>query len=128
MKNTLSLVVLMGKLILFFELFIIFSSLYLWSTTRKKPVCVLRQAHGYHCTSQSTMQLTQQQKDTLQAESQSNPQASGEARWITAVAAMPYTDLVASGSSDGFLRLWRVSQDWKSLSPVDRFPIVTLIF
>jgi len=91
---------------------------------------VLRQAHGYHCTSQSTMQLTQQQKDTIEAEShnQSNRQANGEARWITAVAAMPYTDLVASGSSDGFLRLWRVSQDWKSMSPVDCFPIVILIF
>ena len=31
-------------------------------------------------------------------------------RWITAVAACPRTDLIATGSSDGFVRLWSLSR------------------
>jgi len=50
----------------------------------------------------------------------------GEPRWICSVAALPYTDLVASGSSDGFLRLWRVGQDWKSLDQIAQFNMVSL--
>jgi ribosomal RNA-processing protein 9 len=29
-------------------------------------------------------------------------------QWVTSVAALPFTDLVASGSSDGVIRLWYV--------------------
>lgn len=32
-------------------------------------------------------------------------------RWITALKAIPYTDLFVSGSWDGFVRLWRVGQE-----------------
>ncbi len=38
--------------------------------------------------------------------------------WITAVAALPFSDLAASGSSDGFLRLWRVDADSDALEPL----------
>lgn len=32
-------------------------------------------------------------------------------RWITALKAIPYTDLFVSGSWDGFVRVWRVTQE-----------------
>ena len=37
------------------------------------------------------------------------PRAHG-GRWITAVAACPRTDLIATGSSDGFVRLWSLAR------------------
>ncbi|CAG7967399.1 unnamed protein product [Penicillium nalgiovense] len=36
-------------------------------------------------------------------------------RWITALATLPGTDVVLSGSWDGFIRAWRVSEDKKTL-------------
>ncbi|POS87335.1 hypothetical protein EPUL_002355 [Erysiphe pulchra] len=39
-------------------------------------------------------------------------------RWITALASIPYSDVVLSGSWDGFLRVWRVSDDKKKLEAV----------
>ena len=38
--------------------------------------------------------------------------------WITSVGAVPYSDILASGSSDGFLRLWD-----NQLNPVHQVPI-----
>ncbi|CEP00351.1 WD domain, G-beta repeat [Plasmodiophora brassicae] len=39
------------------------------------------------------------------------PEAHGAGCWISSVAACPYTDMVASGASDGYLRLWQVSPE-----------------
>src|SRR5207248_5560336 len=36
-------------------------------------------------------------------------------RWITALATIPYSDVVLSGSWDGCIRVWRVSEDKKRL-------------
>jgi len=66
-------------------------SVCVWGVSRKKPLTSLKQAHG--C----------------------DPQT-GEARWITSVAAVHNTDLIVSGSSDGFLKFYRVSPDYKSLT------------
>lgn len=40
------------------------------------------------------------------------------------MAACPYTDLAATGSSDGVLRLWKCAENYKSLEPIDQFKIV----
>ena len=44
--------------------------------------------------------------------------ALSEPRWITALAVIPYSDLVLSGSWDGYIRAWRVSEDRRKLTPV----------
>eukprot|EP00741_Cyanophora_paradoxa_P019931 tig00021179_g19236.t1 len=62
-------------------------SLCYWGTHKKKPLVTIAQAHG---------------PGELSAEG-----AGPGPPWISAVAACPQTDLVASGSSDGFLRVWR---------------------
>ncbi|VDN07123.1 unnamed protein product [Thelazia callipaeda] len=67
-------------------------SLCIWSVFRKKPVCFQAEAHGR------------------------NPD--GHANWIVSVAARQYTDLVASGACDGFIRLWKVAEDYKSIKNV----------
>jgi len=61
-------------------------SLALWSTLRKRPLRTLRAAHGFQRANRH------------------------EPNWISAAAALVNADLVASGSCDGFIRLWRVTK------------------
>ncbi|CAI5745609.1 unnamed protein product [Peronospora destructor] len=66
-------------------------SLSLWFNGRKKPVCVISNAHN--------------------------------GKWISSVAVMPRTDLVASGSSDGQIRLWQADLQGRTLIPVSSIPM-----
>ena len=68
---------------------------------RKKPVCVEKEAHG-------------------------RDDATGQPYWICSVAACKYTDLIASGSHDGILKLWKVADDYKSIRVVDEFELVSI--
>jgi ribosomal RNA-processing protein 9 len=42
---------------------------------------------------------------------------SGNGGWVSACAALPLTDLVATGSCDGFVRLWRADRQSKRFGP-----------
>lgn len=78
-------------------------SLCLWHTSKKKPTHTFPVAHGL---------------------SPINQQPYG----ISALAAVPYTDLVISGSSDGFLRLWKTGLGSKrTLTPLMTFPMLGFI-
>ncbi|RHY33187.1 hypothetical protein DYB32_006192 [Aphanomyces invadans] len=44
-------------------------------------------------------------------------------KWITSVAVLPRSDLVATGSSDGFVRLWKANLKERSLEPVASIPM-----
>jgi ribosomal RNA-processing protein 9 len=61
-------------------------SLALWHVSKKKPLNVKQKAHCDEASKQPT--------------------------WIASVAALHNTDLIASGSNDGFLRLWKCSDDF----------------
>ncbi|KAL3993691.1 WD domain G-beta repeat family protein [Acanthocheilonema viteae] len=67
-------------------------SLCVWSIFKKKPVCSQVEAHGRDIDNQPN--------------------------WIVSVAARRYTDLIASGSCDGFVRLWKVAEDYKSITNI----------
>ncbi|CAD6195861.1 unnamed protein product [Caenorhabditis auriculariae] len=66
-------------------------TLSLWSFWKKKPLFSRRAAHG---------------------------QKNGENRWIVSLAALPYSDLLASGSNEGELKLWKVDESFRKLSLV----------
>ncbi|TMW68536.1 hypothetical protein Poli38472_006004 [Pythium oligandrum] len=51
------------------------------------------------------------------------PNAHGAGRWISSVTVMPRTDLVASGSCDGSIRLWRADLGARTLEPVGEIPL-----
>lgn len=51
------------------------------------------------------------------------PNAHGAGNWISSVASLRHTDLVASGSSNGEIILWKVSENYKELTPVQRIPV-----
>ncbi|KAF5348897.1 hypothetical protein D9756_009855 [Leucocoprinus leucothites] len=73
-------------------------SISLWSTTKKKPVFTQPFAHSLHSVHSSTEGLIQ------------------TPRWITALTALPYSDLFASGSWEGQIRLWKLDPKLKLFS------------
>lgn len=86
-------------------------SISLWSLQRKRPVFVLPLAHGL----EPPLSL-----DAASAEISPDPKIipPPQPRWITALRAIPYSDLILSGSWDGCVRVWRLSDDKKKLEPV----------
>ncbi|KAF9003437.1 WD40-repeat-containing domain protein [Cyathus striatus] len=72
----------------------------LWTTQKKKPVFSQALAHGFNEVLSSTEGLIQ------------------TPRWITALASLRYSDLFASGSWDGCIRLWKLDSKLKSFSQV----------
>jgi len=70
----------------------------LWNVMKKKPVCTIEKAHG------------------------SDP-ANNDPRWISAITTMHNTDLIASGSSDGVVRLWKCTDKYRSIVEIASLPI-----
>ena len=64
---------------------------------RKKPICVLRSAHN--------------------DETKSTPS------WISSVAALPNSDLVATGSNNGFVCLWKCSDKFNKATKLFDIPL-----
>lgn len=72
-------------------------SLCSWSSMRKKPLCSLENIHGI-------------------AEN-------GEGNWISSLATLVNTDLAATGSCDGFIRLWKLGENCKSIMQILQIPV-----
>ncbi|KAI5862834.1 WD40 repeat-like protein [Durotheca rogersii] len=85
-------------------------SLALWSIQKKKPLFVLPQAHGL----ERPLLPTQ-----ASAEAFPDPRVvpPPQPRWITALRTLPYSDLILSGSWDGYVRAWKLSEDKKRIEP-----------
>lgn len=86
-------------------------SLQLWSLQKKKPVSIVPIAHGLD----PPLKPTQ-----YSAEAHPKPEAAPVAvpRQITALKTIPFSDVVLSGSWDGYVRVWRLSEDKKKLEPI----------
>ncbi|XP_034476765.1 U3 small nucleolar RNA-interacting protein 2 [Drosophila innubila] len=69
----------------------------LWSAMKKKPICTTQLAHGLG--------------------------DNGVANWITAIAVVVNTDLVATGSCDGCVRLWQSSPNARKLQQINSISI-----
>lgn len=65
-------------------------SLCVWNLSRKKPQIEHKLAHG-------------------------RQESTGVANWITAIATLVNTDLIASGSCDGFIRVWQLQKNFKEI-------------
>lgn len=87
-------------------------SLSLWSIHKKKPLHTIQLAHGVD-------PIPPPEK----VSSEANPETGAQntrflrpmPRWITALTTVPGTDIVLSGSWDGWIRAWRVSDDKRTL-------------
>lgn len=90
-------------------------SLALWSIHKKKPLHIIPLAHGLE---------PLPPLDNLSSELDEQTAASNARhlrrlpRWITALTTVPGTDVVLSGSWDGWVRAWKVSEDKKLIIPL----------
>ncbi|KAF4579586.1 pre-rRNA processing protein [Pleurotus pulmonarius] len=71
-------------------------SISLWSTTKKKPIFTQPLAHGLNEAHSETEGIIQ------------------TPRWVTALASLRYSDIFASGSWDGDIRIWKLDAKLKS--------------
>ncbi|KAL8695488.1 MAG: hypothetical protein Q9218_000066 [Villophora microphyllina] len=83
----------------------------LWSLHKKKPVFTVPTAHGLDPPLKPEEASAEELPD-LKVPGEPQP------RWITALATIPYNDLILSGSWDGWVRVWRVSEDKKRIEEV----------
>lgn len=81
----------------------------LWSTQRKRPLCVIREAHGRDAP------LTKEQASADTSNNGDHVEIPPPMpRGITALYAIPYSDLIFSGSWDGQIKVWKLSADLRS--------------
>jgi len=71
-------------------------SLSIWFVRKKRPVTLRTNAH-----------TREGQRET----------------WVTSVEALPFTDIVASGSNDGYIKLWKCEKSFRSLMPLYTIPV-----
>ncbi|KAF4552380.1 WD domain-containing protein 35 [Elsinoe fawcettii] len=86
-------------------------SISLWNVNKKKAVFTYPQAHGVE---------DPKKLDEVSAEVEPDPRVlpDPQPRWITALACVPYGNLIFSGSWDGHVRAWKISEDKRKLEPL----------
>ncbi|KAJ3411630.1 pre-rRNA processing protein [Chytridiales sp. JEL 0842] len=92
----------------------------LWTVTRKKPLYTRLKAHGIDAI--ETGGITQEEKDKRASMS-----GGLDCNWITSLATVRYSDMFASGSADGFVRLWRLAENKRSFSLLTSIPMTGFI-
>ncbi|KIN03871.1 hypothetical protein OIDMADRAFT_117081 [Oidiodendron maius Zn] len=83
-------------------------SLSLWTMHKKKPIFTLPLAHGL-----DPPLLPEEVSADAQPDASSVPDP--QPRWITALTTIPYSDVILSGSWDGHVRAWKLSNDKKKI-------------
>ncbi|KAI1331916.1 WD40 repeat-like protein [Xylariaceae sp. FL0255] len=85
-------------------------ALSLWSIARKRPLHVIPLAHGIE---------DPLLPSEVSAEANPNPKVvpPPQPRWITSLTTLPYSNLILSGSTDGYIRAWSFNEEDKTLSP-----------
>ncbi|KAK3403111.1 WD40-repeat-containing domain protein [Sordaria brevicollis] len=86
-------------------------TLALWGINRKKALFQQPCAHGID----PPLKPTEVSAD---AEPDESVVPTPQPRAITALRTIPYSDVILSGSWDGFVRVWRLSEDKKKILPV----------
>lgn len=90
-------------------------SISLWSIHKKKPLHTIPLAHGLD----SIPPLDELSPEVdLETAAHNARHMRPMPRWITALTSLPGTDIVLSGSWDGWIRAWQISEDKKTLIPL----------
>ncbi|NXJ74526.1 U3IP2 protein, partial [Trogon melanurus] len=79
-------------------------SLALWGLTKKKPLALVRQAHGVQ-----------------------EAQGLEQPYWISAVAALRNSDLLATGSHSASVKLWKCGEGFRKVEPLCDIPLVGFV-
>ncbi|KAI9704296.1 MAG: pre-rRNA processing protein [Candelina mexicana] len=87
-------------------------SLSLWTIHKKKPIFTLPLAHGLD-------PPPPPEEASAEQEVPIEPLSAPQPRWITALTTIPYSDLILSGSWDGQIRVWKISDDKRRIEAVE---------
>uniref|UniRef100_A0A8D0BQG1 U3 small nucleolar RNA-interacting protein 2 n=1 Tax=Salvator merianae TaxID=96440 RepID=A0A8D0BQG1_SALMN len=79
-------------------------SVALWGLSKKKPLTTVKQAHG-----------------VLKTQGLKQPY------WISSVAALLNSDLVATGSHSGQVKFWKCGEGYRKLEPIFEIPLVGFV-
>lgn len=90
-------------------------SISLWSLHKKKPLHTIPQAHGVDPTPPLEDHSPEEDRQTAESHARF---LRPTPRWITALTSVPGTDIVLSGSWDGWVRAWKISEDKKAILPL----------
>ncbi|KAL4819154.1 WD40-repeat-containing domain protein [Aspergillus spinulosporus] len=90
-------------------------SISLWSIHKKKPLYTIPHAHGFDPI--PPVELISPEVDQQTAELNARF-LRPTPRWITALTTVPGTDIVLSGSWDGWIRAWKISEDKRTIQPL----------
>lgn len=90
-------------------------SLSLWSIHKKKPLFTVPLAHGLDPIPPLEELSPENDMETAAHNARFLRQTP---RGITALATVPGTDIILSGSWDGWIRAWQVSEDKKTITPL----------
>lgn len=83
---------------------VFYRTISLWNVNKKKPIFSQPIAHGlneFHSESEGII---------------------GNPRWIISLTSLPYSDLFVSGSWDGSIKFWKISEDIKSFEFIGHLP------
>ena len=86
-------------------------SISLWSVAKKKPLYIHPLAHGLDPALDPHAASAEVHPDPKRDVPAPTP------RWITALRAVPYSDVILSGSWDGHVRVWKLSDDKRRIEP-----------
>jgi ribosomal RNA-processing protein 9 len=95
-------------------------ALSLWSVTRKKPLFVYPLTHG-----RDPRLLPEEMSANHDAATSMKP-GPRLARYVTAIATVPFADLILTASWDGWIRAWRIGDNKRSIEPVGKVGRVPL--
>ncbi|KAL3481655.1 WD40-repeat-containing domain protein [Aspergillus californicus] len=90
-------------------------SISLWSIHKKKPLYTVHQAHGLDPIPPLEEHSPEVDRKTAGSHAR---YLRPTPRWITALTTVPGTDVVLSGSWDGWVRAWKISDDKKTIQPL----------
>ncbi|KAL9224321.1 hypothetical protein vseg_000367 [Gypsophila vaccaria] len=103
-------------------------SIQLWSVTRKKPVCIFKNAHALP-TAKKPVDLNYDV-----AMSNGNPDIEGDLQepntpsstsrsWVGAVSVCRNSDFAASGAGNGLVQLWAIESEARGIRPLFGVPV-----
>jgi len=73
-----------------------------WGVMKKKPLCSISNCHG-------------------------TDETNGDPRWVSALATLYNTDLVVTGSRDGYIRFWSVGEGFRTVREVQKVRVTGFV-
>lgn len=89
----------------------LYSAISLWNAGKKKPLYTRLNAHGHGS------RVLENEVDSK------NTSGEDSCNWITAISVLQHSDLFATGSGDGYVKLWKISETKKSFSLINSIPV-----